>query len=123
VLRRGPRGCSVGPFFTGLTINQDPALFTEEELITARLIRDQYTGGNFSVATNMPALLKLFTHCGFEMPGLKTVRLMSQHSTSLHTFQLGFKDSFSLTNYFKPGIDFGPIHGDDLYYQVYSVFG
>ena len=38
---------------------QDPALFTEEELITARLIRDQYTGGNFSVETNMPALLKL----------------------------------------------------------------
>ena len=39
---------SVGPFFTGLTINQDPAMFTEEQLIMARLIRDVYTGGNFT---------------------------------------------------------------------------
>ena len=39
---------TTGPFLSGLTINQDPALFTEEDLSLARLIKDVYTGGNFT---------------------------------------------------------------------------
>ena len=39
---------SSGAFFTGLTINQDPELFTEEHMISARLIKEIYTGDNFT---------------------------------------------------------------------------
>jgi len=114
---------SVGPFFTGLTINQDPAMFTEEQLIMARLIRDVYTGGNFTSA-NLPALLKLFTHVGFLMPEQKTVSMMAMVNPSVFNYQMTFKDSFSLTQYLstRPDIDFGPIHADDLYYQFKNVF-
>ena len=39
---------SVGAFFTGLTISQDPEQFTEKQTIIARLIKDLYTGNNFT---------------------------------------------------------------------------
>ena len=39
---------TTGPFLTGLTIHQDPGMFTEEQLIVSRLVKDVYTGNNFT---------------------------------------------------------------------------
>ena len=39
---------SMGASFTSLTVNQDPELFTEEQMISARLIKEIYTGENFT---------------------------------------------------------------------------
>jgi len=123
IAETGKNWDTVGPFFTGLTINQDPALFFEEQLIIARLIKDVYTGGNFT-SQNLPALLKMFTHCGFLMPERKTVSLMAMSSPNIYNYQMTFKDTFSITNYISPdpSIDFGPVHADDLYYQFENVY-
>jgi len=112
---------TTGPFLTGLTINQDPALFSEEDLSVSRLIKDVYTGGNFTSA-NLPALLKLFTHCQFLMPDQKTVSLMAKVNPTVYNYRITFKDSFSLASLSVPDIDFGPVHADDLYYLFQGVF-
>ena len=67
---------------------------------------------------NLNGLLKMWDHCGFLMPDQKSVSLMAQFNPSVFNYQITFKDTFSFTNYFKPGIDFGPSHADDLYYMV-----
>ena len=68
----------------------------------------------------------MFTHCGFLMPERKTVSLMAMSSPNIYNYQMTFKDTFSITNYISPdpSIDFGPVHADDLYYQViiYHIF-
>ena len=73
----------------------------------------------FLYRQNLPALLDMFTHCGFLIMDQKTVSLMAMSSpNNVYNYQMTFKDTFSLSNTFKPDIDFGPIHGDDLYYMV-----
>ena len=44
----GQKWDSMGASFTSLTVNQDPELFTEEQMISARLIKEIYTGENFT---------------------------------------------------------------------------
>lgn len=112
---------SVGAFFTGLTISQDPEQFTEKQKIIARLIKDLYTGNNFT-RKNLNGLLKMWDHCGFLMPDQKSVSLMAQFNPNVFNYQITFKDTFSFTNYFKPGIDFGPSHADDLYYMFNGIY-
>ena len=77
-----------------------------------------------NLSANLPALLKLFTHVGFLMPEQKTVSMMAMVNPSVFNYQMTFKDSFSLTQYLstRPDIDFGPIHADDLYYQVLMIY-
>ena len=67
---------------------------------------------------NLNGLLKMWDHCGFLMPDQKSVSLMAQFNPNVFNYQITFKDTFSFTNYFKPGIDSGPSHADDLYYMV-----
>ena len=50
------------------------------------------------------------------MPDQKTVYIKTVSSPNIYNYQMTFKDSFSWSNFFKPGIDFGPINGDDVYY-------